>query len=59
MVNRKKKKKQKKVKVIIPYSKEERDSKISTIKMKLSELGLLNYVSLATNSFKKLRFFWI
>jgi hypothetical protein len=41
--NKKKKKKVKKVKVIIPYTKAERDKQISMIKMKLSELGLLNY----------------
>ena len=54
MVNRKKKKKQKKIKVIIPYSKEERESQISTIKMKLSELGLLNYDEDMINIQKKM-----
>ena len=54
MVNRKKKKKQKKVKVIIPYTKEERENQISMIKMKLSELGLLNYDEDMINIQKKM-----
>ena len=54
MVNRKKKKKQKKVKVIIPYTKEERNSQICMIKMKLSELGLLNYDEDMINIQKKM-----
>jgi hypothetical protein len=53
MVNNKKKKK-KKVKVIIPYTKEERENQISMIKMKLSELGLLNYDEDMINIQKKM-----
>ena len=38
-----KKKRKKKVKVIIPYTKEERLQKVEAIKAKLAELGLLHY----------------
>ena len=57
MPSNKKKRNKKKVKVIIPYTKEERFQKVEAIKTKLAELGLLHYDEDMINIQKKMDHF--